>query len=594
MVKTATKKVIQMLLMNWVTLLWFELPYKAIGYNIVYPLIRSALYRALKFAGLSYISQETAGALFSSPASLLILLCALLFFAFYVYYEIAALLIYCEKGWQSQHISVPALWKSAFTRSIRLFHYKNLPLFLVLLAFLPFAAFSVTSTVLGAFKLPEFITDFIAESPVLSVTYFGVILLVNIILFLNLFAVPEVVLKNKTFLGAGKASRQLLYRHKWSTLFTIFLTLTFCTLLAMLVGAVVLLVFLLYAKLAFPTDQAIYVFRTLYFNWDRAGSIAFGLFTGTVSSAAIVVLYHYHQNDIPPAADPPPRSFRRFLTKTVSVLAALCLLLIYSETEMAERVIPENPATEIIAHRAGAASAPENTLSALNQAIADQASMAEIDVQRTRDGVLIVMHDTNFRRVAGVSKNVWDTDYAEVSTYDVGTYLGYDEANIPTLDQMLEAAKNRIDLMVELKATGHDENLVRDTIACIRQHKMEDQCILASMNLELLKQVKQLAPELKTVYISAVLLTDDYQSEFVDGYSVETTTLSLEMVVNAHWQNKEVYAWTANSRETIEKILYCRADGLITDFPALATYYLGAEDPLLDFLLDAFKTSVHG
>ena len=75
----------------------------------------------------------------------------------------------------------------------------------------------------------------------------------------------------------------------------------------------------------------------------------------------------------------------------------------------------------IIAHRAGAWFAPENTLAALEQTIRDGSVIAEIDVQQLSDGTLIVMHDSNFRRTAGVDRNVWDADYNEMTQYEVGS-----------------------------------------------------------------------------------------------------------------------------------------------------------------------------
>lgn len=65
----------------------------------------------------------------------------------------------------------------------------------------------------------------------------------------------------------------------------------------------------------------------------------------------------------------------------------------------------------------------ENTLKALNKAIEDKEYMTEIDVQQIKDETLIVMHGTNFKGVAGVDKNIWDTEYKEVQTFDAGKYF---------------------------------------------------------------------------------------------------------------------------------------------------------------------------
>ena len=267
------------------------------------------------------------------------------------------------------------------------------------------------------------------------------------------------------------------------------------------------------------------------------------------------------------------------------------MLLMFSETEMGSRYsIPEDTSIMVIAHRAGAYWAPENTLTALNTAIADGADMAEIDVQQTRDRELIVMHDSNFKRTAGVDKNVWETDYDEVAKFDAGSYYSmyFEGEKIPKLEEMLEAAKNKIGLMIELKSTGHETDLERSTVDLIEKYGMEKQCVIASMNMDILRKVKEYNKSIETVYITTLLLTDDYNIKYIDGYSIETTFLSSEMVSRAHFTDKKVYTWTANSEETIKKIILCGADGVITDSPAMVYSFIESKDSTLDFWIDLF------
>ena len=90
--------------------------------------------------------------------------------------------------------------------------------------------------------------------------------------------------------------------------------------------------------------------------------------------------------------------------------------------------------------------------------------------------------------------------------------------------------------------------------------------------------------------LPVLLFTEDYDLKDLDAYSVETTSLTYGLVVQAHLQGKQVYAWTANSEDTINKILRCEADGLITDNPLLAQYCISQanETPLMDWLCDLF------
>lgn len=187
---------------------------------------------------------------------------------------------------------------------------------------------------------------------------------------------------------------------------------------------------------------------------------------------------------------------------------------------------------------------------------------------------------------------VWEAEYEQVKNLDAGSYFSYEFAGepVPTLEDMLAAAKGRIQLMIELKLTGYEQNMVEGVLALIEKNEMQKQCMIASMSLELLQRVKELAPEMQTVYISVLLLSERYDLEHLDAYSVETTALTRSLVVQAHSQGKQVYAWTANSEKTMQKILNCQADGLVTDNSAQAFYYLDTlgKNLILESAIDLF------
>lgn len=129
----------------------------------------------------------------------------------------------------------------------------------------------------------------------------------------------------------------------------------------------------------------------------------------------MVSLYHERREDIRPRRERGKLTWRNVTFRAAVLLGTLLLVTLFSETEVGgwRRYTPEQ-ATEVVAHRAGAGFAPENTVSALKQAAEDGAHMAEIDVQQLKDGTLIVMHDTNFLRTAGVDLPVWDAEFSDL------------------------------------------------------------------------------------------------------------------------------------------------------------------------------------
>ena len=214
-------------------------------------------------------------------------------------------------------------------------------------------------------------------------------------------------------------------------------------------------------------------------------------------------------------------------------------------------------------------------MAALEAAISAGADSAEIDVQQTQDGTLIIMHDTNFKRTTGYDSQVWDTPYDIVQTLDAGSFFAPEFANepIPTLEMMLAAAKNRIHLMIELKSSGHERQLVETTLALIQKYGMEDQCSIASMDSAILQQTKAINPSIETVLITAVFYAPLLDYDTIDGYSIETTFVNYEIASLTDFSRKKLYVWTANEEANINKILRLGVDGIVTDNPLLASYY---------------------
>lgn len=254
----------------------------------------------------------------------------------------------------------------------------------------------------------------------------------------------------------------------------------------------------------------------------------------------------------------------------VFCIAALGIVMlgfgIMMGVEAADKEYRQSPVV-LVAHRAGASHAPENTIAALEQAILDGAPMAEVDVQQLKDGTLIVMHDSNFKRTTGVDKNVWDVDYEEMCSLgaiscSTDRYLG---ERVPTLEEMLQCADDRICLMLELKYTGQELELEESVLRLLQKYQMEHRCIIGSMNSGILERMKELDPGLETVYIAHNLQEEQLVLPYADSYSIEAKNLTREMTASIHAQGKPVYAWTINDKYTLQRAMDCGADGIVTD-----------------------------
>lgn len=581
MLKSLVRSGLRAGLKNWPSILFFEITYKIAGYLLFLNLWDLLKASALRAAGVSVIGQRNIGLVFRSPFCVLLILCFFLFLVYYVYLEITALVLYCEEGWQGRFISIWPLWKQAFLRSLALFQPRNLPAILALVPVIGLSALPLTNGFAGKIQIPEFVFDYLKGAPSLFAAFLAVMAALNLLLFFCLFSFPAVILGGKRYCGALGESWRLLKGRKLKTaLFLLACVLAFL-LAALLLSVCMILLLWGFSKLEFAPDGGKSAFTFHYLKWSAVGGVLLGILGPVSLFSAILSLYHHYRGDPRPCAAPAKRTVKSVLFSGFFVAAALFALMVFSETELGGVPYSAPQAGMIVvSHRAGAAFAPENTLAALEWSIREGAGMVEIDVQQTRDGELIVLHDSDFRRVAGLDQKVWETDYSTVQSLDAGSHFSpaFAGERIPTLSEMLNAAKGRIRLMIELKATGHETALVEQTIARIRAAGMENQCVIASMDSLLLQKSKELAPGINTVYITIMAFSDRYDLPYVDGYSVETSFLNAELVTQLHAEGKEVYAWTANSDANMLKIIRMGADGLVTDNPPLANFFLSITD----------------
>lgn len=564
MTRKCLKTWLQVGLRNWLTLLYFEIFYKVIGITLLDTL---------------------------ADGTFLMLAFAVPLFIYYVYFEITALVIYSEYGWRDESLTVWLLCKETFTHSLELLHLKNLPVLLLLLPLIGLSAFPLTSGLLNKFEIPEFVLDYLQASPLLFAISIVGMLLLNIFLFFYLFRFPEVILHGGHFLGRMRVQSQFLHGRRWAAAKYLFLCLLVCAILLFLGFISACLLFWGLSKWpSAAADGGKAMFQFYYIKWSVMGAILVDIFASLSLFSMVVTLYHMNRKDVRPVQPEEKWKPKTVLLRITAVFLMLGLLAFYSETELGGNLFSSQYHTKIVAHRAGAAFAPENTIAALENTIKDKVGLAEIDVQQTRDGVLIVMHDSNFKRTAGLKQKVWDTDYKTVQTLEAGSHFSsaFAGEKIPTLKELLLAAKGRIDLMIELKATGHEEKLVEKTVEEIKAAGMSGQCTVASMDLALLKQSKELAPEIDTVYITTYLKPDFSELDYVDGYSVETSFLSARIVAEAHSRGKKVYGWTANTERNMKKILRLGTDGLVTDNPKYGQFTSenADRDYTLEFITD--------
>jgi glycerophosphoryl diester phosphodiesterase len=225
---------------------------------------------------------------------------------------------------------------------------------------------------------------------------------------------------------------------------------------------------------------------------------------------------------------------------------------------------------DITAHRGSKLRAPENTLAAIQLAIDEQADYVEIDVQETADGEIILLHDKDLMRVAGVRRSIWDIRYDELGDIDVGSRFDprFASERIPTLAQAIALARGKAKLNIELKFNGHDQKLAERVVDIVRREKFERDCVISSLDAAGLAEVERLAPELTTGLIVGASIGNVGRIEN-DFLSASTRMVRQDLVDELHRRGRKLHAWTVADEPTATRLMEMGVDNLITDDPVL-------------------------
>ncbi len=234
----------------------------------------------------------------------------------------------------------------------------------------------------------------------------------------------------------------------------------------------------------------------------------------------------------------------------------------------------------ITAHRGASGLAPENTLASVVLAMKIGANFAEIDVQETADGHLILLHDNSLKRTTDRDKNIWDLKLSDLRDVDAGSWFSPQFAGepVPTFAQIVDAVRDKMKLNIELKMNGHQQNLGSRVVDLIQKKNFISQCIVTSFDREEIRKVKNLNPAIKTGYIFSKTPEEDLWAGEFDLISVGRKLVTDKLVQNAHNAGKEVHVWTVNKEEEMGKMIDLGVDNIITNYPDVLKKVLEEKD----------------
>ncbi|WP_227395010.1 glycerophosphodiester phosphodiesterase [Jeotgalibacillus aurantiacus] len=231
--------------------------------------------------------------------------------------------------------------------------------------------------------------------------------------------------------------------------------------------------------------------------------------------------------------------------------------------------------TNLYAHRGASTMCPENTMAAFRQAVREKADGIEIDVQLSKDGEAVVIHDETVDRTTNGTGAVKDLTVMELKKLDAGSW--YNEAcageTIPLLEEVLKwIAKTKLTLNIELKTDVEPyPGIEQAVLDAVERHGLEERVILSSFNPDTLRRIR----ELDHAVSIAVLVWDN-----VDGVVKMARRLGADAIharpdfmrtaeaARAAASGLPIRLYTVNEPEDLEGIALSDVDSLFTDAPS--------------------------
>lgn len=251
-------------------------------------------------------------------------------------------------------------------------------------------------------------------------------------------------------------------------------------------------------------------------------------------------------------------------------LALLIILggAIYSAYDLS-RIIPAESQVNIIAHRGASFAAPPNSRAAFLEAIKQKTDYIELDVQETKDGVVIVHHDKDYKLSSNLDKAVHELTWDETRHIDIGQSFSADFAGetVITLEEALTLAKGKAKVLIELKYYGHNQKLEERVLDIVHKLDMAEQVRYMSLNLKNMQYLKTLEPSAYVGYISSAATIGNLSKIELDFIAVSTSLASKSFIRHGQKNGKKIAVWTVDDTEQMMRFLNLNVDDIITNRP---------------------------
>lgn len=559
---------------KFISVLKFSMIYRFIMQLLITPLILYVGKLLLNYHKVQFMSTDTIIRLLSKPSVWIFIIVSLGAIMFLLMIELSSVIVLSEYDDVKASLIPFSLNKIAWTLKPKNLIYLPI-LMIVLLGF----HFGMTTMITDTLFVPEFIMDTIIKTPIYMIIYTIVSVVAFVVAFHLVFLFHNLFIAETSFKEAVFDSIKMVRGNRINFIISsiklgIRVSITFIVFYALALFTCGLII---YITPPFATFNAVSLSTLFIVN-----RILLFIILNSVTAINVMFLtnkYHEykgatlrfhsvitHQN---------MRSFS--YQKTIIFILMIVTLLIQGYGAYQITLTFDNPEflehkIYITSHRGNSSVAPENTIAAIRAAKKDRADSAEIDVQLTSDGSVVVIHDFKLSRLANDPRTVIDLTLAQIKELEVGSWFSQEFAGekIPTLNEVIEESGHSIKLNIELKPTDDETNLAIAVIDILKEYDYFDHVVISSLNKRALSEVKKLNSSLKVGYIIPLAIGQFDFEDDIDFYSLEMSFVNKSLVEKLKNQNKEIHVWTVNSESDLKKMQRLQVDNIITDNPVLA------------------------
>ncbi|WEK55893.1 MAG: glycerophosphodiester phosphodiesterase [Candidatus Cohnella colombiensis] len=261
------------------------------------------------------------------------------------------------------------------------------------------------------------------------------------------------------------------------------------------------------------------------------------------------------------------------------------IILWFSGTEIPIHLLFSNDnKVTTIGHRGASGYAPECTLASYQLAVRMQADYIELDLQLTKDGEVIILHDDTVDRTTNGSGYVNQLTLAQLKTLDAGSWFNqkypiyarneYVNEKVPTLIEVFEAFGNSTKYMLETKSPSDNPGLEEKVWELIEQFQLHDHVAIQSFSSDSLKKFREWDNEIQLFqlfwynYPASITNTKLEQvKSYANGIGVNFLMINENYVHKVKNAQLLIYPYTVNYQVNMERAMNWGVDGLHTDYP---------------------------